>query len=339
MKNLTSMDNILIIKPGAIGDLLQLTPVLRALKTRHPRSRISLLVGSSATAALFQYNPHVSETLVFDKQRRRSFTTLLKLWRHVHRAKYDLVINFQRSNLKAWFLASAALPSRVLVYRKSRDSAIHVVENYMKTVEDLGISSQDRRLELFVGKNDELFAEELFTRNNWPGKPVIALNPGASHPVNRWAADRFAALADIVANRLSAKVIIIGGKEDLSLAEAIAGKTKIKPLVLTGKATLLQLGAVLKRCELLVSGDTGPLHLATAVGTRVVALFGAADPARTGPVGTGHRVMQARAVTCVPCRSRSCGNRANLECMDAISAQEVFQAIAEMLASGPGGTV
>ncbi len=328
----STYSNILLIKPGAIGDLLQLTPVIRALATRYPGARISLLVGTRETATLFQHNPHVSEVVVFDRRgEHRTFSSFLKLWSHLLRKKYDLVIHFQRSNLKAWFLASASMPCRVLVYHKANDPNIHVVENYFETIAPLGIAAADRSLELYTGEDDQRFADKLFSDLRPVSGPVIALNPGASHHVNRWKAERFTALADALAERMSATIIIIGGKEDEDLARSIASAAVSKPFVMAGSATLLQLGAVLKRCDLLISGDTGPLHLATAVKTRVVALFGAADPARTGPVGPGHRVIQAKDARCVPCRSRVCSNKVYLDCMEKITVQDVLDVVLDML--------
>jgi ADP-heptose:LPS heptosyltransferase len=107
-----------------------------------------------------------------------------------------------------------------------------------------------------------------------------------------------------------------------------------KPLDLIGKTSLLQLGAVLDRCDLLVSGDTGPLHLATAVKTPVLALFGAINPFRTGPVGDGHRVLRHEELPCVPCVAKSCTNPIDLECMERITPAEVFEAVVEMLKAG-----
>lgn len=335
MDRLDRFDNILIIKPGAIGDLLQLTPVIRALKSRFPQAGISLLVGSPSTAELFKYNAHVRETMVFDKAGAdRSFPALVQLWRRLHRNRYDLVINFQRSNLKTWFLASAAFPCRVLVYHKARTTTVHAVVNYLETVAPLGIEATQTSLELTLGAGERAFAKEVISSSGSAGKPLIALNPGASHPVNRWAADRFAALSDMLTQKLEARVILIGGKEDVPLADEIAEKAGSKPLNMAGRVSLLQLGALLERCDILVSGDTGPMHIATAVGTRVVALFGAADPARTGPVGNGHRIMQAANVPCLPCRSRSCSNRTYLECMEKIPVSLVFEIIRDMLDKG-----
>jgi heptosyltransferase-2 len=324
--------NILIIKPGAIGDLLQMTPVIRALRGHYPDAGVSLMVGSAQTAGLFKHHADVQETIVYDKKgKQRSFPALLSLWKQLRRNNYDLVINFQRSNMRTWFLASAAFPCRVLVYHKTNSRNVHAVVNYLETLAPLGIHATDLHLELTLGAEDRAFALQLLSSQKSSTGPLIALNPGASHPVNRWSTGHFAALADRLVQRLDARVIIVGGPDDVMLAEEIAARTDSKPLVLAGKLGLLQLGALLEQCAVLVSGDTGPLHLATAVGTPVIALFGAADPARTGPVGDGHIVVVAGNVPCVPCRSRTCSSPRYLECMEKISADSVGDAVASVV--------
>lgn len=324
--------NILIIKPGAVGDLLQMTPVIRALRRYSPNARITMLVGSALTASLFANDPRIEETIVFDRHgRHRSVSALIALWRTLRGRRFDLVLNFQRSNLRTWFLASAALPCRVLVYHKARSRPVHAVVNYLETLMPLGIAPSDTGLELVLDESARAYARELFAGQGLDAAPVVALNPGATHAVNRWPAKRFAELADLIAATTGTRVIIVGGPDDAALADDIVKLSASRPLSLAGKTTLLQLGAVLEKCRVVVSGDTGPLHLATAVGTKAIALFGAADPDRTGPVGSGHRVIRARSVACVPCRSRSCSSRSYLECMKSISAQEVADAVAGML--------
>lgn len=323
---------VLVIKPGAIGDLLQLTPVLRALGRAFPGVKVSLLVGSSAAGDMFKYNPHVQEVVIFDRKgAHRSVSAFLSLWLKLRNAGYDLVINYQRSNLRAWLLALAAAPCRILVYHKARNRVVHAVVNHLETLAPLGIVTDDHHLDLFLGPEDEGFAERVLAEAGLGEQPVIAINPGASHRVNRWGTKQFAELIDLLAERLGIRSVIVGGPGDEALAAEIAASANSNPLVLAGQTTILQLGAVLKRCALLVSGDTGPMHVAAAVRTRVVALFGAADPNRTGPVGQGHRVIQAEGVSCVPCCSRTCTSAVYLECMEKISAETVLAAITAML--------
>jgi heptosyltransferase-2 len=327
--------NILIIKPGAIGDLLQMTPVIRALSEAYPLACISFLVGNRASADMFRYNPRIHRIYVLDKeQEHRSPAAFLRFWLDLRRGKFDLVVNFQRSNLRTWILATAAFPCRVLVYQKKHRSGVHAVVNYLETLDPLGISPSRLDLEMNTGPEDQAYAKQTLQSFGDPEATLVALNPGASHAVNRWSVDSFAALADRFDRDLRARVVVIGGPADIPLADAIAAKTKSHPLILTGKLDLLQLAAVLGESDLLVSGDTGPMHMATAVGTPVLALFGAADPARTGPVGTGHRVLQAHEISCAPCRSRTCRHTPPLACMDALTVETVFDAARDMLNAG-----
>ena len=334
---MTDHGRILIMKPGAIGDLLQLTPVIRELRRRFPRAQITMLVASHPSVDLFRHHPDVHEVIVFDKRgEHRSLAGFFALWRRIRAGRYTLVVNFQRSNLKVWLLAAAAFPCRVLVYHKAQGRVVHAVENHLEALAPLGVDPvrADKGLELFVGPEAEGWARELLGSPEGSTGPVIALNPGASHAVNRWSPASYASLADRLARELSARVVVVGGPEDRSLGEEIARRATTGPLILTGATTLLQLGALLKRCTLLVTGDTGPMHMATAVGARVVALFGAADPARTGPVGRGHRVVRATGVPCVPCRSRRCTNTVYLECMEKITVDDVFGTVVSMIAEG-----
>jgi heptosyltransferase-2 len=331
-KTLTPYQNILIIKPGAVGDLLQMTPVIRALTAYSPQAKISVLVGSEITAALFKYDSRIDETIVFERDgRHRSLSSRFALWKYLHSKGYDLVLNYQRSNLKTWFLTSAALPCRVLVYHKAENRTVHAVVNYLETLTPLGIAPADIDLELFLDDGARAYARDFFSSQGLDGKTVIALNPGATHAVNRWPTSRFAELTDLMTEQLHACPLIIGGPDDVPLADEIVARARTKSISIAGKTSLLQLGAVLEKCELLVSGDTGPLHLATAAGTNVIGLFGAADPGRTGPVGKGHRVIQAGKVPCVPCRSRRCSNKNYLECMESITAREVADVAARLL--------
>jgi lipopolysaccharide heptosyltransferase II len=332
----TVFRNILIIKPGAIGDLLQITPVIRALKTRYPDARISLLVSARSTASLFHDNPHVHETIVFDKRgEHRSLPALCKLWKRLRHGRYDLVLNFQRSNLKAWFLVSAAFPCRVLVYHKARGRIIHAVANHLETLTPLGIGdTADLALEFEPGADAARYAEQLFSAHGLDGEKVVALNPGASNRIKCWSPRRFAELGDRLIDELGVRVVLVGGGDERDLAEAIRAGMRNVPLDLIGATSLPQLGAVLAKCAILVSGDTGPLHMATAVKTPVIALFGAIDPRRTGPIGNGHVVVRHAELPCVPCNAKSCTNQEHLACMERITVDEVFQEVVAMLGKG-----
>lgn len=318
--------SILIIKPGAIGDLLHISPALRALKERLPDAQVDIMVGSRATKCLFEHNPHICRVLHFDRKgEHRGLRAFAKLWHEVRSGNYDLVINFQRSNFKVWLLVLAAFPCRVLVYHKTRRKGVHAVVNHLETLAPLGIDAKEANLnlELYFSEDEKQFASEQISLAGLDGKPLIALNLGASNRIKCWEPQSFAHLGDRLAREIGAGIILVGGPDENDLAELVMAAAQVKPINMVGKTSLTQLGAVLHRCKLLVSGDTGPLHLATAVGTRVIGLFGAIDPKRTGPVGSGHIVISHPEISCVPCNDKKCHHTPYLECMTQITVDEV----------------
>ena len=172
------------------------------------------------------------------------------------------------------------------------------MENHLEAVAPLGIDPRtaDHRLELRLGAEDARWAGELLEREGLAGRAAAALIPGASHAVNRWPAAHFAGLARRLDAELGVASILVGGAQDRELADAVlAGCAGARVVDLVGRASLLRTGAVLARCAVAVSGDTGPMHMATAVGTPVVALFGARRPAADRPGGGGaHRAAGPR---------------------------------------------
>jgi lipopolysaccharide heptosyltransferase II len=329
-----SIKSILVIKPGAIGDLLQITPTIRELKKRLPDARITVMVGIEGTIPLFTHNPHVSAVLAYDRKgRHKSLTAFFRLLWQIVTTRYDMVINFQRSSIGTWLITLAALPLNVLVYHKTRTRRVHAVLNHLETIRPLGIDTEKASLdlELHITAEDEKIAERMISDGGLLGKPLIAVNPGASNLIKCWPPHKFSKLISRIQQELGAGVVVVGGPWEKYLYDSIVEGMDNPPLNLIGETSLLTLGAILKRCVTLVSGDTGPLHLATAVGTPVVALFGAIDPDRTGPVGTGHVVIRHTEVSCVPCMAKKCVNPVYLECMEKIEVDEVFDVVATMV--------
>jgi heptosyltransferase-2 len=313
-----SIRSILVIKPGAIGDLLQITPTIRELKRRLPAARITVMVGIEGTVR---------------KGRHKGGAAFMRLLWQIISTRYDMVINFQRSSIGTWLITLAAMPSKVLVYHKTRSRRVHAVLNHLETIRPLGIDVEhvELDLELHIPAEDEQLAERLVLEAGLAGRPLIAVNPGASSLMKCWPTHKFSELIERLQRKLDVGVIVVGGPGERYLYDAIVEGMERPPHNLVGKTSLLTLGALLKRCVTLVSGDTGPLHLATAVGTPCVALFGAIDPDRTGPIGTGHVVVRHPELPCVPCMAKKCINPVYLECMEKIEVAEVFDIIASMV--------
>ena len=336
-----SISNILIIKPGAIGDVLHMTPVIRALKSRFPTSRLSFLVSSPLTASLFQGNPLVDEVIVFDKKgAHKSFGGFLALWRMLKSRRFDLVLNYQRSNIKGWLLASAAFPCTVVVYHKTRGRVVHAIDDHLAPLGRIGIDPEtaSHQLDFFPPPEARAFADRFIAAEGLAGRRLVAFNPGTSHASKCWPVERFAELGDLLAEEREVAVVVLGSRDEKKLADEIRRRMRHPAFDLTG-CSLGELGAVLQRSEFLVTGDTGPMHISAAVGTRVVALYGPISPVRSGPVGEGHRILIHDELECCPCNIFECKSSTFRECMERISVQEVFEACIDMLDAPDRGKI
>lgn len=332
-----SFSSILIIKPGAIGDVLHMTPVIRALKEKHPASRVSFLVSSPLTASLFRGNPLVDEVIVFDKKgAHKSFGGLLSLWRMLKSRRFDLVLNYQRSNIKGWLLASAGFPCTVVVYHKTRGTVVHAIADHLNPLRKVGIDPDraSHALNFFPSKEENAFADRFLVQTGLAGKRLVAFNPGTSHASKCWPIERFAELGDLLADEREAVVVVLGSRDEKPLADEIRRRMRHAVYDLTG-CSLGELGAVLQRVEFLLTGDTGPMHIAAAVGTRVVALYGPISPVRSGPVGEGHRILIHDELECCPCNIFECKHSVFRECMERITVREALQACLDMLDERP----
>lgn len=328
------VSNILIIKPGAIGDLLHMTPVIRALKGIYPDAGITIMVSSRVTATLFANNPMVDEVVIFDKKgEQKSWGGVLKLWKRLRPKRFDLVLNYQRSNVKGWALVTAAIPCRVLVYHKTRGKVIHAIEDHLRPLAPLGVDPKTagRSLDFFPSEAEKAYAERFVSENALAGRRLVAFNPGTSAENKCWPIGRFAELGDRLVREHGLEVVVVGSRDEAPLAAAIREGMKEKVHDLCG-CTLGELAALLEHCEFLVTGDTGPMHMAAAVGTPVLALYGPISPVRSGPVGEGHRILMHDEIECCPCNSFQCKEQEFRRCMELITVEEAARAAAEMLA-------
>jgi lipopolysaccharide heptosyltransferase II len=322
-------NNIFFFKPGAIGDLLHTLPSLKSLRQAFPEARITLVV-SPGLDLLLEGTNIADRILVFDKNRmKKSPGDFMIFLNRLRREQYDLFADMQpsfRSRVMRWFSGSRCS----LVYKKQKsvkagERRFHAVENFMDTLAPIGVAGPVDRIELPVRHEADVSVDAfLVSRGIRKDKPLIALNcgVGAARPSRNWFPDRFSLLADRIIRELDAAVIFIGGPEDRELVENVLKGMSEKAFSAAGDLNLAETAALLGRCRSLVSSDTGPLHLATAVQTPVIGLFGSTDPLRTGPVGRNNRVILKK-LSCVPCDKKVCplSTRA---CMSAITVENVL---------------
>ena len=211
---------------------------------------------------------------------------------------------------------------------------IHAIERYQLFVRELGLESSELDYNIMIpekieGHLDQLLAEEGIQG----GRPMVVLNPNARWETKRWFPDLFAELADKLVLELNLEVILIGSKSERNDVKNIEVLSQQGVHNLAGKTDLLELAALLKRAHLMITCDSSPMHLAVALGTPVVALFGPTDPVRTGPFGSEHRVVKKNR-DCAPCLKRLCPDDVRL-CMASISVDDVFHEVEPFLSESP----
>ncbi|HEY8465012.1 MAG TPA: lipopolysaccharide heptosyltransferase I [Bacillota bacterium] len=332
---------ILIVKLSAIGDVIHALPVARALKEAFPEVRISWVVEQPA-AELVRNHPDIDEVILFEKSRCRSLGGLLQylpaLARELKGRRFDLALDLQ-GLLKSGLIALLSGAPRRLVYCNPRELSGwisqkvcgphqqgHIVERYLDVVRALGGPVTTVDFGIGFSEAEVKAAGEVLTAANWPGGPYVVLIPGANWVNKRWPLQHFAALAERLFKQ-GICCILTGGASDQELARQIREGTKAPLWDVTGKTSLKQLAWIIKNARVAVGGDTGPLHLAVAVGTPTVALLGPTDPTRNGPYGSGHRVL-VTSRDCVGCWRRQCAKR--LDCLAAIPVEEVYQEVVSL---------
>jgi heptosyltransferase-1 len=344
---------ILIVKLSAIGDVIHTLPALTALHRHYPDAQIDWLV-EDAAADLVRAHASLSRVLVW---RRKEFVRLLKAGRlpsagrlflslllQLRGTHYDLIIDFQallksslwiflaRGRRKAGFDQGMEHSEHSHLFLNERVPAVsmemHALDRGLTLLHALGIPESQVLYDVPIGEEDGQAAKLLLLASGVRlDQPLVAINPVAKWPTKLWSAKQFSALAGCMLEK-GYQVVFTGSKEDRAVIDEMALPLGSSVIRLDGRTTLKTLAAVYRIASVVVSTDTGPMHLAAAVGTPVVALFGPTSPWRTGPYGKGHVVLRA-GVSCSPCFSRSC-KTTELEpvaCMNRITVEQVVEAV------------
>ena len=341
--------NILIVKLSAIGDVIHTMPALNAIRSHFPDAHITWLVEEDA-ASLVEGHEALNRVLVSKRKRwmrglRSSsfFSTTSEIYRFIKELRdtdYDMILDFQ-ALLKSGVLIALARGKRKIGFGKGLehmehsyiflseripavDMEIHALSRGMMFIDALGIPSNMVEYKLPVSRHDYEKVDGLMRTYGLLGaKPLIAINPVAKWETKLWANKKFSQLADILIDRYDAKIVFTGGPDDRPTIKDIMAVMKGHAVNLAGHTTLKMLAALYEKMVFVVSTDTGPMHMAAAVGTPVVALFGPTAPWRTGPFGSIHQIVRAE-LDCAPCFKRECKT---IDCMEQISVQQVIDAI------------
>ncbi|OGP59574.1 MAG: lipopolysaccharide heptosyltransferase II [Deltaproteobacteria bacterium RBG_13_61_14] len=337
---------ILVIRLGRLGDVVLATPLVRALRQAFPQAQVDWVI-KQEFASLLQGHPWLHLVIPLDTSQGPA--GLFRLAGELRRRRYDLVLDLHgipRSYLlSGWSAAGMRRRYRKWPIRRRLltgfgwnllRGAPSVAERYFTAVEDFGIAPDQGAPELMPGAEARQESGRLLAP--WP-RPRIGLAPGATRFTKRWPAESFAAVGADLAERFSGSVVVVGGPEDRETAQEILNRMSPQrpKLDLTGRLTLPQAVAVIQDLDLLISNDTGLMHVATAVQTPVVAVFGPTTR-ELGffPLGPAAKVIEHQDLSCRPCSvhgSDSCP-RGHFRCMKEITPEQVNRATAPFLAKG-----
>lgn len=340
-------NRLLLIKLSALGDVIQTLPTLEALREAFPTAEITWLV-EEAAAPLLQYHPALDTLLI---SRRQAWLRAARTWRQwpvvwsevrqllmeLRRRPFTAVVDLQglgKSALWTWLARSPrklgfagtreysylALNERLPPY----DPDEHAVRRYLRLAQHLGATSPNLRFRvaLPLGAGDQL--QEIWQE---AAGPVIVLHPGTRWPSKQWPTMSLARLADALARDFQARVVFTGSRGDKPLIAQCQAAMQTRALDLSGRTDLWDLTRLFFHVDAAVTTDTGPMHLAAAVGTPVVAVFGPTAPWRTGPCGRQHRVVYTGA-PCSPCRQRQCPDPL---CLSQLPMEAVLAAVRAVL--------
>lgn len=331
------MERILLIRFGSIGDVVLTTPTIRAVRRAFPEAYIAMLVGDRAADVVLS-NPHLNEAIVF----RREVKTLSETRRAaavLRERDFHISIDMQRKFRSSLLAYRSGAKLRIGYHRPGgflctvKIPAVadkHIVEQNLSLLKPLGIEDANLDPEMFPLDEERDYASGVFqSQGLTQDSPIIGFFPGAGWPSKCWPAKRFAAIGDLAVEELNAQVIIFSGPGEADIVDNVARQMKASAVLMKDEITLPQLAAMIEKCDLFLSNDTGPMHISVAVKTTTIGLFGPGDHVRFYPIGEKHALIRGN-VPCGPCRQFTGKCKDNI-CMKAIPVDEVWKAVAQRL--------
>jgi len=333
---------ILVFKFGALGDIVLISPSLRALREKFPKAEIQVIVKDKFKDVL-QKCPYIDNLIILKNN------GLIEIWKKIRQLRkqgFDFSIDLQNNRLTHVMGFMAGIKERFgykdrkfgfLLNRGilDKNKQLDPVPHQFQVLKPLGISFDNGDLEMWVGERYTEHAHE-FLQTNWYNdkQRLIGINACASPrwKSKLWPIESYARICDMLAQRLNARILFTGTQHDRAYIERIIAKTSCKPINAAGKTQLLELAALIKRCRVFLTTDSAPMHIAAAVGTAFVALFGPTDPKRHLPKASNFDLINKQ-VDCAPCYRSHCFRNS---CMKKITVDEVFNALLALIKKEEG---
>ena len=337
---------IVIIRMDRIGDVILSTPAIKAVRDAYPDSKIAVIVRSYAREVV-EGNPYIDEVITYDKSgKEKGLLGKIRFIAGLRNRRFDLAIVLHPKNSSHILTYLARIPERLGYDRKmgflltkkvphtKQYGLRHEIDYALDLLSYINIKSSDRSLYMPVSASSEEKIRSLFDKNIIsPSDQVITIHPAASCKSRRWPLERFAKISDVLAEKYGARIIIVSGPgDDKVMGDKVAGLMKSKVVNLSGETSISDLASILRRSCLLISNDSGPVHISCAVGTPVISIFSRKDkglsPERWGPTGKRDIVLH-KDPGCKICLAHNC--KIGFKCLDMISVEEVLAAANQIL--------
>ena len=329
------MKNILLIRLSSLGDVVLTTPAIRAVRAHFRDAYIAMLVAKQS-ADVLRENPHLNEIITYDRLARDKDTgEMLRIIRHLRERKFTTAIDLQRkfrTELLMYFSCAAERvgKGRLCTVRVQEQGNKHATAHYFDLLHAVGIPAADQRLELFLAESERIDAAKRFdTAGIREAALKVGLFPGAGWKLREWMPERFAAIGDRLVAQFNANVLVFGGPKEAELVQTVVGLMDAPAIPFAGNLQIRQLAACIEQCDLFLTNDTGPMHIAAAVGTPTVSLFGPGNHIRFQPLGTTHQTVRYD-VPCSPCKQFTDKCKDNI-CMKGIAVDAVWRSISRAL--------
>lgn len=352
MKNLENLDpkNIVVKMPNWLGDAVMAIPVLKDLKARYPDAKITAFCQKNI-GPLLENIPYLDEVISYAKPSGWIPKSWIQRINHygviepLQHGQYDLGILLTNSFSSAWWFWRGGVQNRIGFACSGRSFLLtdavefpknmekqHLIKTYKMLLQPLGISPSATMPELFLSKEDRAFADDFKALNHIGNEDIIVgINPGAAYGSAKcWLPERFREVTEKLLELPNVFVVYFGDQTGASLVHTITQGMPSRVINMAGKTNLRELMALIGSCKVLLTNDSGPMHMASALNIPNLALFGSTNPVKTGPYIKGKFLYKGEDLKCSPCYNRVCP--IDFPCMKRLTSEDVFEQLKKMLA-------
>jgi heptosyltransferase-2 len=333
------MNRILIVTVNWLGDSILTTPVFKAIKETLPSSYLAVMC-VERVREVFENNPYVNEIIVFDeKKEQKSIADKLKFAKFLKTKNFDTAFFIHRSFTRILICLLAGIKDRI-GYERLKNSLIlttkikppqklsHRQDYYLYLFEARGIAIKDRMPQIFPLPRFKDKFNRILSEVKGKYSYIVGINPSANWELKRWPAQSFAFLCDQLVKELKCAIFFVGEAKDHTVAEEVISKMKESSYNLCGRTNIRELAALMQEMALFVSNDSGPAHLAAALGINTLVLFGPTSAEITSPRGKHVKIIKKDIACQIPCYKLDCNDNT---CMSSITVDEVFREAREIL--------